>query len=67
MWEIDSSTDKSKENTFIKGQIMSGHSDHYQKRATVVGADKCSVAVIYLDFSKIAWRRKKKLEVLPKK
>lgn len=66
MWEIYSSTDKSKENAFIKGQILSGHSDHYQKRAIVLGGDKCSVAVIDLDFSK-NHLEEKKLEALPKK
>lgn len=41
---------------------MAEHSDHYQKQATVLGGDKCSMAVIDLDFSKIAWRRRKNLK-----
>lgn len=58
MWGIYSPTDKSKENAFMKGQNMSGHSNHYQKQAVGLRGDKRSVAVIYLELSKIPWRRK---------
>lgn len=55
---IYSPTDKSNENAFIKGQTVSGHSDQYQKQALVLGGNKHTVSVIYLEFSKITWRRK---------